>query len=211
MEKKLWLPGDDRHGHNGELSHDARTAISRSFQRHLEELGQAISTFEFLGTRVLSPLSNYIVEADNQFVFLDSDEGRSIKGVQNRHLAAISRADLLYVICPDGYTGQSVCFEIGFAVARGIPVLASAAPRDDTIKRYVDRVATPAQALNWLEGQKASPAADGGGGVDTVGTRGNDCRPPRPARRCRQGTDVEIFPERIRAGRAGSRDRRLSA
>lgn len=138
----------------GEFSRGVRVAVSGSFNRHLDQIGRTIDDFSHLGAKVLSPQDNEIVDALGEFVFLGSDRRRSVKGVQNRHLAAIDNADLLYVVCPDGYTGRSVCFEIGGAVACQTPVLASNTPNDLTIRQYIDQIGTPPAAVSWAKVQR---------------------------------------------------------
>ena len=154
MGVENWQPGElGAYENRGEICRNTKVAISGSFKRHLEEVGQAIDSFSFLGVEILSPQDNNIVDELEGFVFLDSDQRRSIKGVQNRHLSAIGNADILYVVCPDGYTGQSVCLEIGYAIATGTPVLASSRPEDVTVRQYVDEIAGPAGAIDWLVGR----------------------------------------------------------
>ena len=145
----------------GEFSLDIKVAISGSFKRHLEELGRAIDDFSFLGANVLSSKDNKIVDEFNEFAFLDSDLRRSIKGTQSRHFAAIANADLLYVVCPDGYTGQSVCAEIGCAINAETPILASALPTNEMIREYVT-IASPTQAVNYLKLRKLKEGIDMG-------------------------------------------------
>lgn len=150
------------HESRGEVCRNAKVAISGSLKRHLEEVGRAIDGFSFLGAEILSPQDNNIVDELEGFAFLDSDRRRSIKGVQNRHFAAIGHADILYVVCPDGYTGQSVCLEIGYAIAAGTPVLASSRPEDVTVNQYVERIADPAGAIDWLAGRRLRNPGSGG-------------------------------------------------
>lgn len=147
-------PGAAIYERRGELPARPKVTISGSFNRHLDEVGLAIDGFNFLGAEVLSPQDNAVVDRLGQFVFLDSDRRRSIKGVQNRHLAAIDNSDLLYVVCPDGYVGHSVCLEVGYAISRKVPILASGWPADDTVKQYVNQIASPNEAIEWLDRQK---------------------------------------------------------
>ena len=95
------------------------------------------------------------VDSFGRFAFLDSDRRRSIRGgVQSRHLAAIENADFLYLVCPDGYTGQSTCLELGYALSSRTPILASDSPGDDTVKQYVNQICRPGEAVDWLSRQR---------------------------------------------------------
>src|SRR5262249_40927530 len=57
--------------------------------------------------------------------------------VQDRHLESIRAATFLWLVCPDGYVGQSASMEIGYAVREGVPIFATRAPADLTLRQYV--------------------------------------------------------------------------
>ena len=46
-------------------------------------------------------------------------------GFIKRHLEALKRVDLVYIINPDGYVGESVILEIGEALALDKPIIFS--------------------------------------------------------------------------------------
>lgn len=48
-------------------------------------------------------------------------------------LRKIDRSDAIYVIDQEGYTGRSVCIEIGYAAALGKPVLVSEPPAENAV------------------------------------------------------------------------------
>lgn len=114
-----------------------RATVSGSFKRHLRDVQVSVERLQANGVLVLSPAEPTVVDQFGDFVFVSSDRRRSIKGIQNRHLAAIQRSDFLWLCCADGYVGQSAAMEIGFAVANGVPVYADAAPSDLTLRQYV--------------------------------------------------------------------------
>ena len=95
-----------------------------------------------VGVHVLSPADPRIVAAQGEFLFVASDPIRSVRLVQDRHLESIRASDFLWVVCPDGYVGQSASMEIGFAAAVGVPILASRAPNDLTLRQYVQVVSS---------------------------------------------------------------------
>ena len=137
--------------------------VSGSFQRHFGAVQAAVAELTACGALVLSPADPRIVDSLGGFVFVASDIRRTVKGVQNRHLAAIARSAFLWFVCPDGYIGPSGALEIGFAAAHGVPVYSVDPPSDITLMEYVDLVATPAQACALA--RAAAPAADGPGVV----------------------------------------------
>jgi hypothetical protein len=66
-----------------------------------------------------------------------SDRLRIVRLVQQRHLQAISMSDFLWLVAPDGYVGTSAAMEIGFAVASHVPIFATTAPADVTLREFV--------------------------------------------------------------------------
>ena len=112
-------------------------AVSGSFHRHMEAITNAVHELAALGVRVLSPADPRIVAAQGEFLFVASDVLRSMRLVQDRHLESIKAANFLWLVCPDGYVGQSASMEIGYAVREGVPIFATQAPMDLTLRQYV--------------------------------------------------------------------------
>jgi hypothetical protein len=104
------------------------------------EIERVVQEFTARGARVLSPAYPKVVDHLGEFLFVASDRVRSIRLVQDRHLTSIAESDFLWLVSPDGYVGQSAAMEVGFAVARGIPVLSTTLPTDLTLRRYVTKV-----------------------------------------------------------------------
>jgi hypothetical protein len=121
--------------------------VSGSFKRHLDPIQSAVGEVLEHGGVVLSPADPRIVDSFGDFVFVSSDRRRSIKGVQNRHLESIRHSDFLWLVCPDGYVGQSAAMEVGFAVSAGIPIYSDVAPTDWTLRQYVTPVGSIQAAL----------------------------------------------------------------
>src|SRR5258708_29261487 len=110
--------------------------VSGSFHRHMEAITAAVHELAALSVRVLSPADPRIVAAQGEFLFVASDPVRSVRLVQDRHLETIRAANFLWLVCPDGYIGQSASMEIGYAVREGIPVFSTTAPADLTLRQY---------------------------------------------------------------------------
>jgi hypothetical protein len=121
--------------------------VSGSFTRHLSEIQRAVTELKAHGVRVLSPEQPTIVEEVRGFVFVASDRHRSVKLVQDRHLASIANSDFLWLENPDGHVGQSAALELGFAIASGIPVYSNSLPDDLTMRQYVTEVPNLASAV----------------------------------------------------------------
>lgn len=134
------------------------------------------------GVKVLSPSDPRIVDHVGEFLFVASDNLRSIRLVQNRHFQAIRCSDFLWVVCPDGYTGPSTCMEIGAAVNAGVPVFSLNPALDITVAEYVQRVSGYSDAVkraiarHWRE-QGNTLLLDPEQVIDTSLNVLNDLRP----------------------------------
>src|SRR5260370_104371 len=117
-------------------------AVSGSFHRHMEVITAAVQELASLSIRVLSPADPRVVAKQGEFLFVASDRVRSVRLVQDRHLESIRAADFLWLVCPDGYVGQSASMEVGFAAALCVPIFSTHAPSELTPRRYVVVVPT---------------------------------------------------------------------
>jgi hypothetical protein len=124
-----------------------RAAVSGSFHRHMEVITAAVQELASLSIRVLSPADPRVVAHQGEFLFVASDRVRSVRLVQDRHLECIRAADFLWLVCPDGYVGQSAAMEVGFAAAAGVPIFSTHAPGDLTLRQYVTIARTLAEAV----------------------------------------------------------------
>jgi hypothetical protein len=126
-------------------------AVSGSFHRHMGAITAAVHELAALSIRVLSPADPRVVAAQGEFLFVASDRVRSVRLVQDRHLESIRVADFLWLICPDGYVGQSASMEVGFAAAARVPIFATRAPSDLTLREYVTIVPALSEAVRRVE------------------------------------------------------------
>src|SRR5437660_1531589 len=128
-----------------------RVTVSGSFTRHLDRIQNVVAEFKARGVTVLSPEQPFIVDALDGFMFVASDRHRSVKLVQDRHLASIADSDFLWLEADDGYVGQSAALELGFAIGVGVPVYSLSIPADLTMRQYVRRVPNLAAAISLAE------------------------------------------------------------
>ena len=87
---------------------------------------------------------------------LPTERGQDIRGVEERFLRAVERADFMYLFNPNGYIGSSTAFEIGYAIACGKPIFSlgqidgmELAEGDIEMARFLENYiiqATPAKA-----------------------------------------------------------------
>jgi hypothetical protein len=124
--------------------------VSGSFHRHMEAITTAVHELAAQSVRVLSPADPRVVAYQGEFLFVASDPVRSVRLVQDRHLDSIRAANFLWLVCPDGYVGQSASMEIGYAAAVGVPIFATRAPSDLTLRQYVKIVPTLVAAVRMI-------------------------------------------------------------
>lgn len=124
-----------------------RVTISGSFRRNLSQIQDDVATWMEMGCDVLSPADPRLVDAFGEFVFVASDRVRTLRVVQDRHLEAIRRSDVLWLVCPEGYVGTSASLEVGVAVGLGVPVFAQSVPADQTMRLLVRIARSPSDAL----------------------------------------------------------------
>jgi hypothetical protein len=131
-------------------SRNLAATVSGSFHRHMPAISAAVQELAALSIRVLSPADPRIVAQQGEFLFVASDPVRSVRLVQDRHLESIRAANFLWLVCPDGYVGQSASMEVGFAAAVGVPIFGTYAPSDLTLRQYVTVVPALAEALRMV-------------------------------------------------------------
>jgi hypothetical protein len=124
--------------------------VSGSFHRHMGAITTAVHELAALSVRVLSPADPRIVAEQGEFLFVASDPVRSVRLVQDRHLECIRAANFLWLVCPDGYIGQSASMEIGYAVREGVPIFSTHAPSDLTLRQYVRVVPSLVAAIKMI-------------------------------------------------------------
>lgn len=134
--------------------------VSGSFHRFMAEIERAVHALARLQVKVVSPEDPRVVDAAGEFLFVASDRVRSIRMVQDRHLEAIAASDFLWLVCPDGYVGQSASMELGFAVANDVPVFGTTLPTDLTLRHYVKKVRDIESVLAMVRtsGRRRAPA-----------------------------------------------------
>ena len=136
-------------------------AVSGSFHRHMDAITSAVHELASLSVRVLSPADPRIVAQQGEFLFVASDAVRSVRLVQDRHLESIRAANFLWLVCPDGYVGQSASMELGYAAAVGVPIIATQAPTDLTLRQYVRIVPSLSVALEVVKTLPPTHSSEG--------------------------------------------------
>ena len=138
-----------------------KATVSGSFHRHMNAITTAVHELALRGVRVLSPADPRVVDARGEFLFVASDRVRSIRLVQDRHLDSIRSADFLWLVCPDGYVGQSASMEIGFAAGAGVPIFSTLPPADSTLREYVSNAPSIEEVIRVIAARPRFRAPEG--------------------------------------------------
>ena len=101
-----------------------KCVISGSFRKFYREIRTLITTFEAQDIAVLSPPDSDIIDLGAEFVIFETDTSQDVHTLECQHLAAIARANFVYLYNPNGYVGTNSALELGYAVASGTPVIA---------------------------------------------------------------------------------------
>lgn len=118
-------------------------AVIGSFRQHYERAVEAVAVFRNAGWTVTSPHGTPVIEPGIDFVRFESDDpGLDDAMVQTLALHRILRADVVYVVVPDGYVGRTTCYEIGRVVQAGRPIFFSEQPADLPISVPASRIAS---------------------------------------------------------------------
>lgn len=110
---------------------------------------------------LLSPGDVDFVDPAADFVKLRDEVDDDAVAIEERHLAALRRADFVWLHAPDGYVGISGAMELGEAAAVGVPILCSTPPADPILAAKVVVVESP----EVVSGELLDVIADPGSGL----------------------------------------------
>ena len=128
-------------------SQQIQVTVSGSYNKYLDEVRQVINEFAQHRANILSPTSGYEDDNKDGFSTLAGDPSTVPSVTEARHLDAISRSDLLWLIAPDGVTGFATTLEIGYAYALNTPIFTSDTMKEPILRQYVQKVKNPKDAI----------------------------------------------------------------
>jgi ABC-type uncharacterized transport system substrate-binding protein len=102
-------------------------------------------SFKFVSQ--IEDLENMLRKENIEFVTSKSLDARGIFGC----LEKIDKADVVYVVNPDGYVGKSVSIDIGYAYARNKPIYAMHPIDDPPVMSLVNSVLSFKELVNILK------------------------------------------------------------
>ena len=88
-----------------------------------------------LGIEVHIPRHPVRKSSINGFVFLKGEKGTP-KQLQENNFEAIARSSFVLVVNTNGYIGSSTAMEIGYAIAKDIPIFCTDKPEDYVFQLY---------------------------------------------------------------------------
>ncbi len=128
-----------------------KITIIGSFRKYYEEICNLINQFEKSGIQVMSPKKSFIIDNIDGFVILNSDEKNQQPFIIQEHVFEnIKNSDVVYVWNPEGYLGNSTCYEIGKIMGMGKPILFKERPKDLPINVENSMIKNVDDMITWL-------------------------------------------------------------
>lgn len=112
-------------------------SICGSYNKHLKEMQDAMAECRRIGIKVLIPKYARRKYSTNGFVYLRGEKGTP-KQLQEKNFEAITRSSFVLIVDPGGYIGPSTSMEIGFSIAKGVPIFCTEKPKDYVFRFYAD-------------------------------------------------------------------------
>lgn len=128
-----------------------KITIIGSFRKYYQEICSLIDQFEKNGIQVMSPKKSFIIDDIDGFVILNSDEKSQQPFIIQEHVFEnINNSDVVYVWNPEGYLGNSTCYEIGKIMGMGKPILFKERPKDLPINVENSMIKKVDDMITWL-------------------------------------------------------------
>lgn len=127
-----------------------RCTLSGSFHKDRSGLYAAYDELIATGCQVLSPHRMDFDDEDVLFIRDAAEIALSEESIERHHLLAIAQSDFLWLHAPDGYIGVSAALEVGYALARGIPILSNATPAESVFSAFIRTVPSVYRAIESL-------------------------------------------------------------
>jgi hypothetical protein len=140
------------------MAESPSVAVIGSFRQHYAPVLDVWREFTAAGWSVTSPKGAPIIEEGIEFVRFESDPADwDDPMVQTVALHRILRADLVYVVAPDGYVGRTTCYEIGRVLQADRPLYFSELPKDLPLEIPADHVLALGALIEFVARSPAVP------------------------------------------------------
>lgn len=128
-----------------------KITVIGSFRKYYKEICNLINEFEKRGIQVMSPQKSFIIDNIDGFVILNSDEKSQQPFIIQEHVFEnIKNSDAVYVWNPEGYLGNSTCYEIGKIMGMEKPILFKERPKDLPINIENNMIKDVDDMIEWL-------------------------------------------------------------
>lgn len=129
-----------------------RVTIIGSFRRYYEGICQLIDQFEQNNIEVMSPKKSFIIDEIDGFVVLDTDDkNKKPFFIQEHVFENVKKSRVVYVWNPEGYLGNSTCYEIGKVMGMGKTIFFKEYPKDLPIRVENNMIKNTEEIINWLQ------------------------------------------------------------
>ena len=115
---------------------NVNTVISGSYRKHFSEMLELKQFLQNERIGVLAPVSQGIMNPGQEFIILDEDPIHDARTLQDSINAKIRISSFLVIANVGGYIGKAAVFEMGYAAAQGIQILALEPIEDPNLAGY---------------------------------------------------------------------------
>ncbi len=127
-----------------------KVTLSGSYHRDATGLARDYRELVRNQCQVLSPRSLDFEDRSVLFVRHQVERNDSINLIETFHLQAIELSDFLWVHAPDGYVGTSTSMEIGYALAKHIPIFSVGELEDQMLNSFITKVPSVFAAIEQM-------------------------------------------------------------
>lgn len=134
-------------------------AIFSSFRKFLGQVSGARDLFIANGIYVSNPPNTTVLNPGAEYVRFEGDDpNMSDREIQNLVIKRALASTAIYVVCPRGYTGTLVSYEIGWVQQAGAPLYFSEMPNERFIRHdTADRIVNPRQLSDMISKSEVTP------------------------------------------------------
>ena len=137
-------------------------SIIGSFRKYYNDILNIIECFEEVGIKVLSPKKSYVIDPNEEFVYLNSDRSNYCPvEIQLITFHRILRSDFVYVWNPNGYIGRTTCYEIGRIIEKNIPIYFKNIPNDLPLFLHETSIIEPGDFVKFYQEYSELPKFTG--------------------------------------------------
>ena len=129
--------------------------IIGSFRRYYNDICDLIDVLNENNINVLSPKKSFIVDDIDGFVMLDTDKRDQKPYIIQEHVFDnIGKSHMVYVWNPEGYLGNSTCYEIGKIKSMEKVLIFKEYPKDLPIEIKDNMVKDVKELILWLKNEQ---------------------------------------------------------